>query len=383
LNNPVPTQSRNQHIDAWRGISISLVVIGHLMQYRLANVFHAAPFHTLHSASSIDLIKNIILRFTLPLPGLGVSFFFVTSGYLITSILLREETRNQSISIPAFYVRRIFRILPAFFSFLAIMAVLAHSGVVKVANSSFIISALFLADTRVEPGTWWLGHTWSLAVEEQFYLVWPLAFSLLDRAYRARWLAVVYVVLMAASYARITTEMWVDPGILGNSFPCIVTGALYACSNRAVLLVDRFATNRLVVSAVLLLLVQPFAASIPLVGALLRPINPALVAFIFFGSLRKATLHTGLLAQGWLSKIGLVSYSLYLWQQLFTGRPPDGASSLMLVPFLFILPAVASYYLLERPMIRVGHSLSSAIIGRRLASAAGTWEHEAAGSRSD
>ena len=140
--------------------------------------------------------------------------------------------------------------------------------------------------------------------------------------------------LTAASYARITTEMWVDPGILGNSFPCIVTGALYACSNRAVRLVDRFATNRLVVSAVLLLVVQPFAASIPLVGALLRPINPALIAVIFFGSLRKPTLLTGLLAQGWLSKFGLISYDRYLWQQLFTGRPPNGASALMLVPFL-------------------------------------------------
>ena len=381
MNNPVPAQSRNQQIDAWRGISISLVVFGHLMQYRFANVFHAAPFHTLHSASSIDVLKNIILRFTLPLPGLGVSFFFVISGYLITSILLREETKNQSISIPAFYVRRIFRILPAFFMFLAIMAILVRLGVVRVANSSFIASVLFLADTRVGPGSWWLGHTWSLAVEEQFYLVWPLAFSLLDRPYRARWLAAVYVVLMAISYARITTEMWVDPSI-ANSFPCIVTGALYACSNRAVLLVDRFASNRLVASAVLLLLVQPLAASIPLVAALLRPINPALIAFIFFGSLRKPTLLTGLLAQGWLSKIGLISYSLYLWQQLFTGRPPEGANPLMLVPFLFVLPAVASYYLLERPMIRVGHGLSSAIIGRRLASAAGAWEHEAPGSRS-
>ena len=69
------------------------------------------------------------------------------------------------------------------------MAILAHLGVVRVASSSFIASALFLVDTRVEPGTWWLGHTWSLAVEEQFYLVWPLALSLLDRPYRARWLA--------------------------------------------------------------------------------------------------------------------------------------------------------------------------------------------------
>jgi peptidoglycan/LPS O-acetylase OafA/YrhL len=353
------------------------------MQVRFANVFHAAPFHTLHSASAVDLIKNILLRLTSPLPRLGVSVFFVISGYLITSILLREEHKNRRISVSAFYARRIFRIFPAFFIFLVIMAILSNLGVVRVTNSSLITSALFLCDTNAGNCDWWLGHTWSLAVEEQFYLVWPLAFSLLDRSHRARWLVVAYLVLMAASHVRFTNAAWADPGILGNSFPCVVTGALYACSNHAVLFVDRFATNRLIISGVLLLLVQPLFASIPLAGSLLQPINPVLIAFIFFASLRKPNFLTGFLSQGWLSKIGLISYSLYLWQQLFTADPDYGGGLLVQFPFLCLPVAVASYQLLERPMIRLGHRLSSTIIGRRLAIAGSAWEDEAARFRAD
>jgi peptidoglycan/LPS O-acetylase OafA/YrhL len=131
------------------------------------------------------------------------------------------------------------------------------------------------------------------------------------------------------------------------------------------------------------LLVQPLFASIPLAGSLLQPINPVLIAFIFFASLRKPNFLTGFLSQGWLSKIGLISYSLYLWQQLFTADPDYGGGLLVQFPFLCLPVAVASYQLLERPMIRLGHRLSSTIIGRRLAIAGSAWEDEAARFRAD
>ena len=134
---------------------------------------------------------------------------------------------------------------------------------VRVASSSFIASALFLVDTRVEPGTWWLGQRLEPGCRGAILPRLAARFQSAGSALQDRALAGGGLCRADGSFlcANLQTEMWVDPGILGNSFPCIVIGALYACSNRAVRLVDRFATNRLVVSAVLLLLVEPFAAS--------------------------------------------------------------------------------------------------------------------------
>src|SRR2546430_2700946 len=119
---------------------------------------------------------------------LGVDVFFVLSGYLITGLLLFEHQHTGRISLGAFYLRRARRLLPALYVLLAVVATLAV--VVRPGDLAGLRHDLWAAVGYAT--NWWLiaegssyfgagahpsmlTHLWSLAVEEQFYLVWPLA----------------------------------------------------------------------------------------------------------------------------------------------------------------------------------------------------------------
>ncbi|GAA2623226.1 acyltransferase family protein [Paractinoplanes durhamensis] len=160
------------------------------------------------------------------IPGLaggyvGVDVFFVISGFLITSLLLREAESTGRISVPRFYARRAMRLLPAAAVVLVATLVAARLLLPLTRLGEFAKDALaatgYVANLRfAEAGTDYLRadqspspfqHFWSLAVEEQFYLVWPLL--ILASAYlwkRRRPLAAVLAVLVVASFALSVTE---------------------------------------------------------------------------------------------------------------------------------------------------------------------------------
>jgi peptidoglycan/LPS O-acetylase OafA/YrhL len=106
-------------------------------------------------------------------PGgfVGVDIFFVISGYLITNLLLREHERTSTINLREFYIRRAFRIFPAAFLFLAVVIVLYWRDM----HWYHIASAVFYVANMDITRPWIFGHLWSLSIEEQFYLLWPLA----------------------------------------------------------------------------------------------------------------------------------------------------------------------------------------------------------------
>jgi peptidoglycan/LPS O-acetylase OafA/YrhL len=134
--------------------------------------------------------------------GIGVDVFFVLSGYLITSILLNEIHETGSIAWGRFYWRRFLRLTPA----LAILAAFqfAHAAVSphdasEIRNATFVAVA-YLQNFNVALGfvpTDVIGHTWSLATEEQFYWIWPLALLALARRHPARWVAGAIVAMLA------------------------------------------------------------------------------------------------------------------------------------------------------------------------------------------
>lgn len=122
------------------------------------------------------------------LPGgfIGVDVFFVISGFIITHLLLREHEQNGAISLGRFYVRRLLRLYPAFLLMVLITAPIAAIDQIGKPAEDSLFALTYLTDfwANYQGGLSLLLHTWSLAVEEQFYLIWP---AILIFALRRRW----------------------------------------------------------------------------------------------------------------------------------------------------------------------------------------------------
>lgn len=152
-------------LDGLRAVSITMVILGHGL--------HAMPQNW---PARWPLLFGVIAN-----GGLGVSVFFVISGFLITSLLLKEEGQNGSISLRSFYVRRFFRIVPPFYAYLSCLLLLSVLGWISVGRGSFLAALCFVKDYNYLTTDWWTVHSWSLSIEEQFYLLWPAALALLKR----------------------------------------------------------------------------------------------------------------------------------------------------------------------------------------------------------
>jgi peptidoglycan/LPS O-acetylase OafA/YrhL len=352
---------RNGLIDGWRGLSVLLVIAGHLVAYRLSLPIQR-PLHEL--GFSFDLAYGLAIRVISPLGDVGVQFFFMISGYLITTLLTTEEQASNEISIRAFYLRRVFRILPAFIILLLTVFALRARDLVLLENQAFWRSAAFLCNVSQFKCSWWLAHTWSLSVEEQFYLAWPLLFVVL-RPVRVQALQIIlfFLVLGSLYYSELT------------SFVNIAVGALVAASSRIHDTFDKFSTAWPVTIALSLILLMPlFPASLTIPSKLIHAASPFLTAIAFFGSIARVGPLVPLLQNSLMQKIGLASYSIYLWQQL--GTAPKiwngtitGADVLYthyaFMASFFVLLSIASYLLVERPFIRLGKILSQQMIAKR------------------
>ncbi|HET6942687.1 MAG TPA: acyltransferase [Sphingomicrobium sp.] len=326
---------RDRLIDGYRGVAVLCVVAAHSFAYRFAP-------------------PGPLQRLAEPLAEMGVQLFFVISGYIITTLLIREEEREGRISIPAFYARRFFRILPPLFAYYAALFLMMAFGIIAFEPSTVANSAFFTCNTGLTDCQWWVAHTWSLAVEEQFYLAWPLLLTLLHR--RALWLAVSIAALLAV-YLAVPHQFhsnWI-------SFSCIAAGALYA-TNASVR--DRIAA--LASYAAWIGAVAVFVA-VPFIGFKLSVLTPLLVVYILFAA-RQLPVVVKILEAGPLNAVGLCSYSLYLWQQAFLASPLQYVAEPLA---LALLPPVvlASYLFIEKPFGRVGHLLSARLKSGRVRNA--------------
>jgi peptidoglycan/LPS O-acetylase OafA/YrhL len=340
--------ARNARIDGWRGVSIALVVVGHALRYRLGAA--PTPYEPALAAMA----------------ALGVDVFFLISGFLITSILLAEERGQGRIHIAAFYLRRAFRILPAFAAMLAAAVLMGRYGLIDLPEGAAWRSGLFVCNFSGASCSWWLAHTWSLSVEEQFYWVWPAMFLLPAEPRKMCLMAMVVCLPVGALYIHASLA----------SFEFIAVGAAVALFDEIAPLLRRLATTRLYPAAFVAALGAALLAEMPGWREIGRLSLPPLLALVVFGALSGSGWVARLISWRPAQKVGIVSYSLYLWQQ-FSLAPlqwvgtPTGAGLFLRehagFTVAFAPVAVASYYVLERPLIAVGRRLSSALIARRAA----------------
>jgi peptidoglycan/LPS O-acetylase OafA/YrhL len=306
----------------------------------------------------------------------GVQIFFVLSGFLITWLLCVEEGKHGTISLPAFYARRSLRILPPAFLYIAVVSLLGLIGLADVARNEPLFSAFFVRNI-MEHGGIHLGHFWTLAIEEQFYLLWPLGFLLL-KSVRQRLVFCVILFIAAPFWARVVFKLqdmaWhAHPSQFGAKFLTLASGVnplrfdleyspLIAGCALALLRQDRelcrFASSRILRSTpVALLAVAAMAAGCanlptPFLASSLSTIGVAV--FINFAVQSESGVIGGFLNWAPVMWIGGLSYSLYLWQQVFCyhSRLPWFGQFPQNVIAAFIAASL-SYYLLEIPLAKV------------------------------
>jgi peptidoglycan/LPS O-acetylase OafA/YrhL len=307
-----------------------------------------------------------------PAGSIGVDVFFVLSGFLITTLLVEELDQRGHISIGRFYIRRALRLLPALFGLLAAVAAWAllvaapdtrHNALREiVAAASYTRNLTLWAHV---PGTL-LGHTWSLALEEQFYLVWPVVLLLCLRPRRpSNTLAVLFVVSFVVISALRLSGV-VGPSALFIGRPdALLLGAAIALLRRDVpgLWAGPAAARRagpaLVVGTAGLVGIAAWDAGDDLFG-----IGYTLAALAAAGLIYGlVVLHEQGPVRVFTSRpavaLGRVSYGFYLWHlpvlrwtdDRLTGEPAVVRIGVGLA--LALAATLLSYRLLEQPALRL------------------------------
>lgn len=316
-------------LDGWRGIAILLVLVDHV---------------------------TMAVRGAYPSPWLqlgqhGVTIFFVLSGYLITAKLIEAP-----INLKSFYTRRFFRLMPAAWTFLAALWLLARATGKPLTTPAEIESCVFFYRNMATVGGWGLaGHFWSLSLEEQFYLVWPCCL-LVAGVTRSRWIAAggacavaLYRGLNWAHYdrfgANIASQVRADALLVG----CLL----------ALLLADPCLRLRL--TRAIRLLTLPALVALPICFSVFHQLPPLLESVsiaVLIGAvvLRPETRAAHALGFAPLAWLGRISYSVYLWQELFV-HMTRGPAALPLLCLGLPCCALASYYFIEQPSIRFARKL--------------------------
>jgi peptidoglycan/LPS O-acetylase OafA/YrhL len=343
-------------LDGWRALSIGLVILHH------SSIRCTVP------------VLGALLQSLSNFGEVGVEVFFAISGLLICSRLLDEESRSGHINVKAFYIRRFFRILPAAIFYLLVVAILAAFHVIPLSPLDWFGALFFFRNyamlfeyLRHSPLAlhWYTGHFWSLSMEEHFYLVLP---SVLVGFRQMRFWVLAGLALTVALWRFVLVHLMhheyqlnfrTDTHVDALLIPAMIALSLYPRMR-----------NR---SAAKYIPAWSFPILIAMEIGLLRirvPLYFTLQTFVITLLILSTVLHPRTLPGSILESkpirwIGWISYSLYLWQQLFFGvnvvGSPSGMAVLREPPInllALLVCATCSYYLVEKPCVRLGHRLA-------------------------
>jgi len=340
-------KGRIPYLDGLRAISITLVILAHLAQ-----------MEWIGPGLGATLVRKAHFG------HLGVTTFFVLSGFLITLLLLREFRSTQTVHLKNFYIRRTFRILPAYVAYLIFVYLLTKMNYTEVDGSSWF-AAVTYATGLFPPlnSSWHLGHLWSLSVEEHFYLLWPFLICRLGPRKALFW-ATGWVLITPAirflmwqrfsgqidiNYASATQMSSIATGCL-MAFVVFYRPSLARSRIHALTRLPKFEYGMVVLISSIVL------GSVSWKYALLLqdPVNAASIAVLILGLLYgRETFFTRLLESRPFVTVGILSYSLYLWQQAFLASTDAWINQWPLNLLWVVVAAVSSYLLIEAPFLRL------------------------------
>jgi len=334
-------------LDGLRCFSILFVLLEHLGLENYLNRY---------------LDVSIVNKISIVISGkTGVAVFFVISGYLITTILMEEKKTNFKIDFKNFFLRRFFRLFPAFFVFMMVLLSFfiltgrTNQNIFEAWGISFFYLYNFVpyGERRIAE----LGHTWSLAIEEQFYLGWPLIINFINQH-------LIKIILVVSFFAFILFKNFYDSLSISSVFESyrltvpgafpVILGCLVALfyqsnvlsGNNFILTLGFFLFlcslwlpigNQVILSQ-LNFFIQPIGVAL-ILNSVVKNKNSGLVKFLEIPIFI------------W---IGRLSYSIYLWQGLFLKNGPGSVFWIQQFPqniCLTVLCALLSFYLVEKKFI--------------------------------
>jgi peptidoglycan/LPS O-acetylase OafA/YrhL len=309
----------------------------------------------------------------------GVFIFFVISGYLITSLLLREHEKRGSISLRGFYFRRAMRILPPLYFYVGVLLLLGWIDRLAISKLD-IVSALFFFHDYAPSSMWSLEHFWSLSIEEQFYLIWPflLIYCLRRPGLEGRLKAskIAIAIILASPIIRVLSVTLARHTVLNNSYSfhfradSLMFGCLIALLQGTPTF-ERFyalATKIWWIPPVVIVISDCLGArfqnywEFP-IGLTLCGI--AISVFLLWCVRNPSSVVGRILNSPPIARIGVLSYSIYIWQTLFLNydnKSLFGPSLKLLYTFPLSWLAIYamaefSYNVVEQPSLRLRNSL--------------------------
>ncbi|WP_338868044.1 acyltransferase [Spirosoma sp. SC4-14] len=348
--------SRIISLDGLRALSISMVLLAH-GSYTMPGFISNSPIYV--GASN---------------GALGVKIFFVISGYLITRLLLAEADRTGYIHIRKFYLRRFLRIFPVFYCYIAVVLILKWFFIPDILSSYYppLFAGLYLWNYQdffnypiipTDKGYWFFGHCWSLSMEEQFYLLWPFIMSRYSRSTVSK-ICLVLIIgmpLLRAAYYVVYPGMHLQLRMmLHTGGDAILMGCLGALLETKLLqhrLTQWLLKNPVFVGlcVVMLFFISPKLA-IMYKGSygmtIGMSLDNALILILLLWSVHVSSVVATFLNNRWLVRLGMMSYSIYIWQQLFLTYQLDGWATKFPQNFIVVAGvAYLSYRLIEKPIL--------------------------------
>lgn len=336
-------------LDGLRAISILLVLIGH------------ASFLYQPSLSVLKAWAGHV-------QGTGVTFFFILSGFLITGLLIHEKTQNNSIDIKKFYFKRFFRIFPPYYFFLFVILGLVYFEVLTFPFRDFL-PALTYTWNYLPTTTWYLGHTWSLSLEEQFYLIWPILFLFLSlNNLRKSAIILIFLtpVIRVAWYYLFPEERGLMSIMLHTRVDSLMFGCFlaYLSKENKIKSLFRYIEKYFgfVLSIIFLFFVSPILKDIfrgkylMTVGYSAECVSICII-IISCLNMSQSNLIYKTLNSKLLRHIGILSYGLYLWQQVFLAKELE-FGSFELIRFLYLYVVVLILFVfMEFPVMNLSKSI--------------------------
>ncbi|SOE00955.1 acyltransferase family protein [Blastococcus haudaquaticus] len=343
-------------LDGLRAIAILLVFTAHL---------RGDLFAVLHGAT-------------------GVTLFFVLSGYLITTLLLREEDRTGAVDFASFYVRRTFRIYPMFLGVIALYCVLilglgmdAERRDLWVDNLPYVVwfpeHLPYFRTTDAYPA---FSGAWSIGIEEKFYLVWPVLGFLLLAAWKRARIPVLAVIAVASSVTGFSDDLVYLAPYQNLAFGAIVAVLLHRERTYAIVATLARPRNLLAVAVVAVVLQLATGTAVYIYGDLYG-LHGLVIALVLAGLVTTHSRHVAWLSSRPMAFLAAISYTFYLIHGFFVnavemavpedwGRP----GSLLSAALALGLAVYASWIVhrwFEEPLRLYGVALSKRMAERRAA----------------